>query len=139
MTATPHAQTKAPTPRWLRVLTGLLLFPGLWLGAMFAFSSAAPPLQSGGLALAVWLLSLALFAGLVAWLAVRRASTRLLAPFAAIAVVAYVGTAVWLTTASMRSPRWSESSALRQAPTAEIPDPPPQHAEPLASAAESVH
>jgi hypothetical protein len=126
MTATPHAQTKAPPPRWLRILTGLLLFPGLWLGAIFAFSSAVPPLQSGAMAPAVWLLSSALFAGLVAWLAVRRASIRLLAPFAAIAVVAYVGTAVWLTTASMQSPRWSESSAPRQAPTAEIPDPPPQ-------------
>src|SRR5262245_43377112 len=130
MTATPHAQTKAPTPRWLRIMTGLLLFPGLWLGALFAFSPAVPPLQSGALAPAVWLLSSALFAAMVAWLAVRRASTRLLAPFAAIAVVAYVGTAVWLTTASMQSPRWSESSAPRQAPNSEVADLPTQREPP---------
>jgi hypothetical protein len=124
MTITQIAQTKA-SPRWLRIVTGVLLFPGLWLGAIFAFGAAVPPVQSGAMAPAVLLLPTALFAAVVAWLAVRRASTRLLAPFAAIAVVAYVGAAVWLTTALNQS---EKSSSPRPAETAQLPLPPPDRA-----------
>src|SRR5262245_36329846 len=127
MTATPNAQTKVrSTPRWLRIMTGVLLFPGLWLGAIFAFDAAVPLVRSGALAPAVWLPPTALFAALVAWLAVRRASTRLLAPFAAITLVAYVVTAVWLAAVLKQSQFWEKTSAQLPAPTVEIPDLPAQ-------------
>src|SRR5262245_45169765 len=102
MTVTPNVQTKA-SPRWLRIVTGVLLFPGLWLGAIFTFDQAVPLLRSGALAPVVWLPPTALFAALVASLAVRRASTRLLAPFAVVVLVAYAGAAVWLAVPSQRS------------------------------------
>jgi len=125
MTATPNAPTKA-SPRWLRIATGLLLFPGLWFGAISAFGSAAPLVRSGALGPAVWLLSTALFAAVVAWLAVRRSSTRLLAPFAAVTLAAYLGTAVWLATTWNQSQLRETTSTERLAPNAEIPDPPRQ-------------
>jgi len=125
MTATPNAPTKA-SPRWLRIATGLLLFPGLWFGAISAFGSAVPLVRSGALGPAVWLLSTALFAAVVAWLAVRRLSTRLLAPFAAVTLAAYVGTAAWLATTWNQSQLGETTSTERPAPSAEIPDPPRQ-------------
>ena len=120
MTLTPTVQTKA-SPRWLRIVTGVLLFPGLWLGAMFAFGSAMPLVSQ-----AMLLAPAALFAAVVAWLAVRRASTRLLAPFAAVVLAAYVGAAVWLTTTLNQSQIWEKNSAQLPPQTAEIPDLPTQ-------------
>jgi hypothetical protein len=128
MTVTPNAPTKA-SPRWLRVVTGVLLFPGLWLGAVFAFDSAVPLIRSGALAPVVWLPPTALFAALVAWLAVRRASTRLLAPFAVVVLAAYVGTAMWLGMAPMRSPKSVESGELLNLPPQNEAPRPPQTAE----------
>jgi hypothetical protein len=120
MTVTPNVQTKA-SPRWLRMVTGVLLFPGLWLGAMFAFGSAMPLVSQ-----AMLLAPATLFAAVVAWLAVRRASTRLLAPFAAVVLAAYVGAAVWLTTMLNQSQIWERSVAQPPPQTAEIPDLPTQ-------------
>src|SRR5262249_59946556 len=98
MTLTPTVQTKA-SPRWLRIVTGVLLFPGLWLGAMFAFGSAVPLVSQ-----AMLLAPAALFAARVAWLAGRPASTRLFAPVAAGVLGAHVGAAVWVSTTLDPSP-----------------------------------
>jgi hypothetical protein len=125
MAVTSNAQTKA-SPRWLRVVTGVLLFPGLWLGAMFAFGSAVPLVRSGAVSQAVLLAPAALFAAVVAWLAVRRASTRLLAPFVAVVLAAYVGAAVWLATTLKQSQIWEKNSAQPPPQTAETPDLPTQ-------------
>jgi len=135
MTVTPNVQTKA-SPRWLRMATGVLLFPGLWLGAIFAFDSAVPLVRTGALGPEAWLPPTALFAAVVAWLAVRRASTRLLAPLGAVALAVYVGTAVWLAvpgplqrsveTAVLPNLPTQQEEAPRPAPRAEIPDPPTQ-------------
>jgi hypothetical protein len=140
MTVTPNAPTKA-SPRWLRLVTGVLLFPGLWLGAVFAFDSAVPSVHSGALTPVVWLPPTALFAALVTWLAVRRASTRLLVPFAVVVLAAYAGTAVWLGLAPMQSPKSVAPGSLatiatrREAPrpsqTAEIPDLPTKSEPPM--------
>src|SRR5262249_12111123 len=81
------------SPRWLRMVTGVLLFPGLWLGAIFAFDSAVPLVRTGALGPGAWLPPTALFAAVVAWLAGRRASTRLLAPLGAVAPSLHVGPA----------------------------------------------
>jgi len=127
MTVMPNAQTKAgQSPRWLRVLTGVLLFPALWLGIAVAFDAAVPLARSGALAPAIWLPPTALLAGFVAWLVIRRATTRRLAPLVAIVLVAYGAAAVWLTALPTRSPRSTQ--------TAEIPGAPPPDAKPVETA-----
>src|SRR5262249_7703393 len=121
LTVTPTPPTKA-SPRWLRMVTGVLLFPGLWLGAIFAFDSAVPQVRSGALAPAVWLPPTALFAALVAWLAVRRASTRLLAPFAVVVLATYAG-AAWLAREPTLPPKSVETAEPPNLPTNEAPRP----------------
>ncbi len=146
MMVMPSAQTEAQqAPRWLRVLTGVLLFPALWFGIILAFDAAVPLARSGALAPVVWLPPTALLAGFGAWFVGRRATARLLAPLVAMVLVAYGGAAVWLVT-SARTPdsRSVETAKLPPAPTkpvetAEIPNrpvppPPPPSAQPTPAA-----
>jgi len=138
MTVTPNVPTNArQAPRWLRVATGCLLFLALWVAFVLAFAATVPLARSGALPVVWWVPSMALPAGLTAWLVVRRASARALAPLAAIVLVGLGGFAVWLTTGPMRPLREAQSGASappREAPrptdTAEIPPPPPPKAEP---------
>jgi hypothetical protein len=127
MTATPNAPKKArPTPRWLRMVTGVLLFPGLSVGAIFAFDSAVPLVRTGALGPEAWLPPTALFAAVVAWLAVRRASTRLLAPFAVVVLATYAGAGVWLAATLNQTQIWEKTAAQPPPQTAEIPNLPTQ-------------
>jgi hypothetical protein len=96
------------------------------------FGATVPLVRAGALAPAFWLSATALLAGVAAWLIVRRASARLLAPLAVIVLVGIGGFAVWLTTGPMRPLREAQSGASpspREAPrpteTAEVPPPPP--------------
>jgi hypothetical protein len=96
------------------------------------FGATVPLVRAGALAPASWLSATALLAGVAAWLIVRRASARLLAPLAVIVLVGIGGFAVWLTTGPMRPLREAQSGASpppREAPrpteTAEVPPPPP--------------
>ena len=92
MTVMPNAPTNATqAPRWLRVATGCLLFLALWVAFVLAFGSTMPLARSGALAPALWLSASALPASLAAWLMVRRASARLLAPLAVIVLVGIGG------------------------------------------------
>jgi hypothetical protein len=133
MTVTPNAPTNAgPAPCWLRVVIGCLLFLALWVAIVLVFGATVPLVRAGALAPAFWLSATALLAGVAAWLIVRRASARLLAPLAVIVLVGIGGFAVWLTTGPMRPLREAQSGASpspREAPrpteTAEVPPPPP--------------
>jgi len=129
MTVTPNAPTNArQAPRWLRVVTGCLLFLALWAAFVLAFGTTVSLARSGALPFMWWGPSMALPAGVAAWLMVRRASARLLAPLAVIVLVGIGGVAVWLTAAPMREPQSGASTAPREPPkpteTAEVPPPP---------------
>src|SRR5262245_29450807 len=103
MTVTPNAPTNAGhAPRWLKAVTGCLLFLALWVAVVLVFSATVPLMRAGALAPALWLSASALPAALATWLIVRRASLRLLAPLAVIVLVGFGGAAVWLTAAPMR-------------------------------------
>ena len=130
MTVTPNAPTNAwEAPRWLRVVTGCLLFLVLWVGFVLVFGTTVSLARSGALPFMWWGPSMALPAGVAAWLMVRRASTRLLAPLAVIVLVGFGGVAVWLTAAPMRESQSGASTTPRETPkpteTAEVPPPPP--------------
>ncbi len=132
MTVTPNAPTNArQAPRWLKVVTGGLLFLALWVAIVLVLGATVPLLRAGALAPALWLSASALLAGVAAWLIVRRASARLLAPLAVIVLVGIGGFGVWLAAGPMREPQSGASTAPREPPrpTAEIPlpaPPPPQ-------------
>jgi hypothetical protein len=133
MTVTPNAPTNAgQAPRWLRAVTGGLLFLALWVAIVLAFGATVPLVRAGALAPAVWLSASALLAGVAAWLIVRRASARLLAPLAVLVLVGIGGFGVWLAAAPMREPQSGASTAPREPPrpTAEIPLPAPPPAQP---------
>ena len=134
MTVTPNVPTNAwQAPRWLRVLTGCLLFLALWVAIVLVFGT---PLVRSALTPALWLSASALPAGLAAWLMVRRASARLLAPLAVIVLIG--GFAVWLAAGGMlpqHEAKIGASPPLREEPpkpteTAEVPLPPPPPAQP---------
>jgi hypothetical protein len=135
MMAMPNAPTTArQAPRWLKLVTGCLLFLALWVAFVLAFGAAVPLARSGALAAVWWLPPTALLAGVAAWLMVRRASARLLAPLAVIVLVGIGGIAVWLTAAPLRELQSGIRSAPRESPrpteTAELPPPPPPKAQP---------
>jgi hypothetical protein len=136
MTVTPNAPTNAgQAPRWLRVVTGGLLFLVLWVALVLVLFATVPLVRAGALAPALFLSASALPAGVAAWLMVRRASARLLAPLAVIVLVGIGGFGVWLAAAPMRGPQSGASTAPREPPrpTAEIPlpaPPPPPRVEP---------
>jgi hypothetical protein len=127
MTITPNAPTNAQqAPRWLRVVSGCLLFLALWAGFVLVLE------RSGALNPALFVSASALPAGLAAWLVVRRASARLLAPLAVIVLVGIGGVAVWLAAGQMLSLREAKSGATpppleppKPTETAEVPPPPP--------------
>jgi hypothetical protein len=134
MMATSNAATNAgPAPRWLRVVTGCLLFLALWVAFVLVFGATVTRARSGALPFEWWGPSMALPAGLAAWLMVRRASARLLAPLAVIVLVGFGlgGAAVWM--AGLMQPLQKAKSGAtappREAPrpteTAEVPPPPP--------------
>src|SRR5262249_33104226 len=133
MMATSNAPTNAgQAPRWLRGVTGCLLFPALWAAFVLAFGSTVTLARSGALPFEWWGPAMALPAGLAAWLMVRRTSARLLVPLAVIVLVGLGGFAVWLATGAMQPLREAKSGASappREAPrptdTAEVPPPPP--------------
>jgi len=133
MTVTPNAPTNAgQAPRWLRLVTGCLLFLALWAMFVLVFDATVPLARSGALAPALWLSASALPASLAAWLMVRRASARLLAPFAVIVLVGIGGFAVWLAAGQMLPLREAKSGAApppheppKPTETAEVPPPPP--------------
>ena len=143
MMATSNAPTNAGSaPRWLRVVTGCLLFLALWAAFVLAFGSTVTLARSGALPFEWWGPAMALPAGLAAWLMVRRASARLLASLAVIVLVGLGGFAVWLATGPMQPLREAKSGAAappREPPpptqTAEVPlpIPPPPRVEPLPS------
>src|SRR5215471_3457157 len=143
MTVTSNAPTNTgPAPRWLRGVTGCLLFLALWVAFVLVFGATVTRARSGALPFEWWGPSMALPAGLAAWLMVRRASARLLAPLAVIVLVGLGGFAVWLATGPMQPLREAKSGAAappREPPpptqTAEVPlpIPPPPRVEPLPS------
>jgi hypothetical protein len=111
-------------------VTGCLLFLALWVMFVLVFDATVPLVRPGALAPALWLSTSALPAGLAAWLMVRRASARLLAPLAVIVLVGLGGFAVWLAAGQMRPLREAQSGASsapraepRPTETAEVPPP----------------
>jgi hypothetical protein len=133
MTVTPNAPTNAgQAPRWLRLVTGCLLFLALWVMFVLVF------VRSGALNPALFMSASALLAGLAAWRMVRRASARLLAPLAVIVLVGIGVVAAWLAAGQMLPLREAKSGAStapreeapRPTETAEVPLPPPPPAQP---------
>jgi hypothetical protein len=129
MTVTPNAPTNArQAPRWLKLVTGCLLFLALWVAFVLAFDATVPLARSGTLAPVWWVPPTALLAGVAAWLIVRRASARRLAPLAVIVLVGIGGIAVWLAAGPQRELQSGVRSAPREPPrpteTAEVPPPP---------------
>src|SRR5262245_39576964 len=138
MTITPNAPTDAgQAPRWLRVVTGCLLFLALWVAFVLVFGTTVPRAHSRALPLEWWGPSMALPAGIAAWLMVRRASARLLAPLAVIVLVGLGGFALWLGTGP--EPQLEAKSGATAPPreppkpteTAEVPPPPPAQPMPV--------
>jgi len=127
MTITPNAPTNArQAPRWLRVVSGCLLFLALWAGFVLVLE------RSGALNPALFVSASALPAGVAAWLIVRRASARVLAPLAVIVLVGVGGFAVWLAAGQMLPLREAKSGTTpppleppKPTETAEVPPPPP--------------
>jgi hypothetical protein len=132
MTVTPNTPTNAqPAPRWLKVVTGCLLFLVLWGGFVLVFERA------GVLNPALFVAASALAAGFIARLVVRRASTRLLAPLAVIVLIGIGGFAAWLAAGQMMPLREAKSGATappREPPkpteTVELPSAPPSQPTP---------
>jgi hypothetical protein len=136
MTVTPNTPTNSrPAPRWLKVVTGCLLFLALWGAFVLVFGEMVP--RPGVLTPAQLQSWLALPAGFTAWLMVRLVSARLLAPLAVIVLVGLGGFAVWLATGPMQPLREAKSGATappreppRPTETAEVPPPPPAQTTP---------
>jgi hypothetical protein len=133
MTVTPNAPTNAgQAPRWLRLVTGCLLFLALWVMFVLVF------VRSGALNPALFVSASALLAGLAAWRMVRRASARLLAPLAVFVLVGIGVVAAWLAAGQMLPLGEAKSGAStapreeapRPTETAEVPLPPPPPAQP---------
>ena len=138
MTVTPNTPTNArPAPCWLKAVTGCLLFLALWAAFVAVFGATVTRARSGALPFEWWGPSMALPAGLAAWLMVRRASARVLAPLVVIVLVGLGGIAVWLTASQMMPLREAKSGATappREPPkpteTVELPPPPPSQPTP---------
>lgn len=75
-------------PIWLRILLGLLIVPVVWAALMLALSTILPSINQPAVVVTL-LVAGAVIGGVVSWVIVRRASTRVAAAFATLALLAY--------------------------------------------------
>ena len=87
---TPEGSAVAKTARpWLKVVAGVVLLPAFWISLIFAAVASLPPAVFSRFHVLVQVAAL-LPAGVLAWLAVRRAPTLLLALLMPVLLVLYV-------------------------------------------------
>jgi len=109
-------------PIWLRVLLGLLILPVIWACFTLTLEASLPPIKSS-LATGVLLVAGAVIAGFVSWIIVRKASARVSAGFATLALLAYglVSLAVIPAYQGVNPKRPQAEAPVTPAPTIEAP------------------